>query len=221
MTTKNFVAVGIVFMLVLFAGWLYTAQKGLGEGIPPGGTGDISTTEQTISDGSITIGYDGGEWGLAVRPDQILVTSYIPPCGEDFNYCFYYRGNTYSGTNFDSAGLRVLKRNDLSTEEQCLSALPDGYTNMTPQIATSTTYKTSVFSQVGDAGAGHIASGALYRVAHSNLCYEFETRIGEAQFTNFPEGTIGEFTAANKQTLEGRLLNLLKSISLSNGAKPF
>ena len=81
-------------------------------------TPSATTTAQSISDGTIAFWYSSDEFGLAVTPEQILDHSYIPPCSDDFDYCFYYIGSDYNGTNFESAGLRVEKRSDLTTKDQ-------------------------------------------------------------------------------------------------------
>ncbi len=180
-----------------------------------------ATTTQTISDGTITFAYSSDEFGLAVTPEQVLVKSYIPPCDTDFNYCFYYIGTDYQGTNFESAGLRVKKRTDLSTQAACLQTLPEGYTGITAKVSTTANFSTSVFSPLGDAGAGHYANGALYRLAYKGSCYEFETRIGATQYANFPRGTIKEFMPADQRAMEAKLLQLLKDITLPGGARPF
>jgi len=46
--------------------------------------------DQTVSDGVIKISIPSSEFGLAVTPEQIMVTSYIPPCDENFDYRLYY-----------------------------------------------------------------------------------------------------------------------------------
>src|SRR5437764_619548 len=72
--------------------------------------------DQSISDGTILLNYPSTDFGLAVNPEQILATSYIPPCNPEFNYCLYYNGAEYKGTNFESAGLRIQKRTDMTSE---------------------------------------------------------------------------------------------------------
>lgn len=222
MNTRNLIAILVVLLIIVAAIWLYMGA--FANPTPPvDNTGSTATTTlpQSISDGIVTVAYNGDEFGLAVNTNQILVNSYIPPCSENFDYCFYYVGGAYNGTNFDSAGLRIDKRTDLTTEAQCLTTQPDGYSNLKPVTATSTTYATSKFSPIGDAGAGHIAVGDLYRLYTSSKCYELETRIGTTQFANYPAGTIEEFTDADKATVTGKLGALLKSVSLPSGAHPF
>lgn len=50
------------------------------------------------------------DFGLALHPHQVLVSSYILPCDESFDYCLYYLGRELEGTNFESAGLRIERR---------------------------------------------------------------------------------------------------------------
>ena len=182
-----------------------------------------STPEATesISDGTTTLSYASQAFGLAVTPEQIIPRSYIPPCDTDFNYCFYYIGTEYQGTNFESAGLRVKRRADLTTQSQCLQTLPEGYTGISPSVSGGTDFSTSVFTPLGDAGAGHYAKGTLYRLLYKGSCYEFETRIGASQYANYPRGTIKEFMPADERALEAKLLQLLKDVTLPGGAKPF
>src|SRR5581483_12293852 len=78
---------------------------------------------QAVSDGTITFTYTQN-FGLATAPGQIVTKSYIPACDPQLNYCVYYNAATYQGTNFDSAGLRVQKRTDLTTINICLTTLP-------------------------------------------------------------------------------------------------
>jgi len=173
---------------------------------------------QSISDGTITFFY-APEFGLAVTPEQILVRSYIPPCDEDFDYCLYLISGEYQGTNFESAGLRIKERANLGSPEACLNTPPEGYTVFEPEIHTGQEYATSVFAPVGGAGAGHYARGALYRLFYDSRCYEFETRIGESQFANYPLGAIKEFTDQDRTEVMTHLLEVLNSISLPDGRK--
>ncbi len=179
---------------------------------------DTLTLDQNISDGTIVINYPSSDFGLATNKTQILVTSYIPPCDEGFGYCLYYKGAAYHGTNFESAGIRVQKRVDLAKEKQCLNTPPSGFdANTLPnKTNVANSYSTSVFSNVGDAAAGHMASGSLYRlyIHDKNTCYEFETRIGQTQFANYPTGTIQEFTASDSEKIKTELKQIIDAISL-------
>ncbi len=175
---------------------------------------------QTVSTGKgITFSYPD-DFGLATMPEQVLAKSYIPPCNEGFNYCLYYDGADYQGTNFESAGIGITARTDLSTST-CLSAPPLGYTR--PLVTTTTVnaaYAASVMGPAGDAGAGHYAAGSVYRLLFGNTCYEFETRIGETQFANYPPGAILQFTDAARTTLQQRLRNILDGVALTgNGTQ--
>ena len=152
------------------------------------------------------------DFGLAVNQDQLPANSYIPPCDQGFEYCLYYNGNAYEGTNFESAGIRINRRDDLATKEACLTTPPDGYTNLTPETHEYNNYATGVFQPIGDAAVGHYAEGALYRLALNNTCYEFETRIGTTQFANYEPGTIEEFTKADKAAMENKLHMLLQTV---------
>lgn len=177
-------------------------------------TTTVPALEQSISDGTITLQYST-EFGLAVRPEQILVRPYIPPCDDSFSYCFYYIGTGFQGTNFETAGLRVAKRNELVTAQRCLTTLPEGYAGLTPHVATTSAYATSVIGPLGDAGAGHFAEGEVYRLFTSDSqCYEFETRIGTSQFANYEAGTIREFTDSDKSLVAAELRRMIDAVSI-------
>lgn len=181
-------------------------------------TSNTSVADKTVSDGTILIAYSDKDFALATNASQILVHPYIPPCGEGFDYCFYYNGDAYQGTNFESAGVRIQKRKDITTEKACMSTPPTGYdTSVKPnkQIAKAD-YSSAVFQGVGDAGAGHFVTGDLYRlyVKKSMVCYEFETRIGQTQFANYPEGAILEFTKDDQDKATAMLQTFVNQISL-------
>lgn len=169
----------------------------------------------TLAGGQIAVSYPA-DFGLAVTSTQVQVHSYIPPCDQDFDYCLYYNGSAYQGTNFESAGIRISQRADLKTETACAKTVPAGYTRMTPALYNGSGYTTSAFGPLGDAAAGHYANGTLYRLFFgNNTCYEFETRIGETQFANYPAGTISQFTDAERSDLISRLRSIIDSTSLN------
>lgn len=192
---------------------------------PPPATQSNGTSTQRVSDGTILFTYSPATFGLATNSDQIVVKSYIPACGDgtsNFEYCLYYKGTAYSGTNFESAGLRIQKRRDLTSEKACLETPPAGYAASMKPSATENGvgHTTSGFWPIGDAGAGHMAAGELYRLAHTEpltgdlMCYEFETRIGITQFGNYPAGSIKEFAAGDKAAVQRMLRGILDRITL-------
>lgn len=209
------IAIVILVAFGVFAGRKMPAQS---SNPPP-----VSISLQTISNGTITAAFPPADFGLATNDTQVLVHPYIPPCTPGFDYCLYYIGTAYTGTNFESAGIRIEKRPDLGTKEECLDTPPSGFDASMMPTATSSAdaYSASVFGNVGDAGAGHYASGSLYRLylPVSSSCYEFETRIGQTQFANYPAGTIKEFTSADEAALAGQLKSILDSVTLTSGAK--
>jgi hypothetical protein len=180
-------------------------------------TGTAPAGSQNVSDGTITLTYPTANFGLATSQQQITIHSYIPPCDGDLNYCLYYTGAAYQGTNFESAGIRVQKRTDLTTQAACLNAPPTGFSNFTPTSTSATDYSVSEFTPIGNAGAGHFAKGTLYRLSYNGACYEFETRIGQSQFTNYPSGTIQQFTDAEQASLQTEVVGILNGITLSSG----
>ena len=180
-------------------------------------TGTAPAGSQSVSDGTITLIYPTADFGLATSSQQITTHSYIPPCDADFNYCLYYMGAAYQGTNFDSAGIRVEKRTDLTTQTACLTTPPTGFANFAPTSTTTGDYSMSEFTPVGNAGAGHYSTGTLYRLEYNGACYEFETRIGQSQFANYSSGTIQQFTDADEASLQAEIVGILNSITLSSG----
>lgn len=157
-------------------------------------------------------------FGLAVTPEQVLVESSVPPCAERFDYCLYFNEGTYEGTNFESAGLRIEERTDLTTRDACLSTQPPGYTNLTPEITESDAYATSVFAPIRDAATGQVSEGELHRLAYGDACYEFETRIATSQLGNFEPGAVEAFSEADRQALADRLADLLARVRIEDRA---
>ncbi len=211
----------IALTLLLLVGVWYLRQNPPTLESSPSPSASVSPTpmSQTISTPEITF-TSPSDFGVAVKPEQILVTAYIPPCDTDnMDYCLYYADDVYKGTNFESAGLRIQKRTTLSTERLCTQTPPVGYASTTKPSAThvETEYATSFFTSVGDAAAGHYTSGSLYRlfVKASSTCYEFETRIGESQFANYPEGSIKQFTATDRATVQAKLKDIVNTVTIT------
>jgi hypothetical protein len=188
--------------------------------------GVIEVEEMTLEDGTIpgettslsdgTIAFDQPEdFGLAVTNDQILVTSTIPPCTEEFSYCLYYDGASYGNTNFSSAGVSLRQRADLTTEASCLATQPAGYTGLESSTSTGTGYAMSLFAPLDDAAAGSYSTGEDYRLFASSTCYQFITRVGETQFANAATGTV-EFTEAERNSLLDTLRNIVGNIRLES-----
>ncbi|MDE2019578.1 MAG: hypothetical protein KGJ13_04485 [Patescibacteria group bacterium] len=230
MSTTATVILIIVVAIALIAVWLI-AQTSPGQQVAtPAATGTpgtssyantaaSSTSDQSISDGVISISFPSADFGLATTSSQILARTYIPPCSENFDYCLYYIGNAFQGTNFESAGIRIDKRTDLKTQTACLTTPPEGYTTAPSSTTTSAdTYAASAFA-VGGAATGHYANGTLYRLFYqpSGACYEFETRIGQSQFANYPSGTIRMFTSNDQGALQSEIQRILQTLRLPNG----
>lgn len=179
----------------------------------------MSGTGEQLSFGALTITRDTASFGLAASPAQILVQSYIPPCEDGFDYCLYYTGTAYEGTNFEGAGLGIVRRTDLSDRTMCLQTRPDGYTQLIPSIQEETGYATTKFAPLGDAGAGHFTNEELFRIYVDNGCYELRTRIGQTQFASYPEGTINEFTEQDEEAVRVLLREQIEMVTLSDGSR--
>ena len=176
---------------------------------------------QSISDGTITISYPSSDFGLAVNQNQLFVHAYIPPCNQGFNFCLYYNASTYQGTNFESAGIAINNLSaSLPTTQACLNTPPDGYTNISPTSTIShANYSVSLFANLGNAAVGHYATDNIYRLAYGKQCYEFDARIGETQFANYPAGSIKLFTKSDYNFVESELQSILNTITLPGGEK--
>ena len=208
------VVIVLIGLAAVYYGWKPTAAPAQNTQE----TNATSTMTDTTSDGTITFAHSP-EFGLATNPQQVLVHTYIPPCGQSFDYCLYYNGDAYQGTNFESAGLSISKRPDIANERLCLDTPPQGYNaTVTPGASTSTSaYSASVFSPIGDAAAGHYANGSVYRlwVRSASKCYELETLIGETQYANYPAGSIKQFTADDEHALQDLLRKQLDSVMIT------
>lgn len=217
------VLVAVVLAVALVWVWSRPVQTGSLSGntgtvgLAPSSTG--TNFDQTISTGAFSFSYPSSTFGLATTKEQILVRPNIPPCSEGFDYCVYYIGSAYRGTNFESAGLRIEKRADLKSQTACLTAQPSGYTGLVPKTAASSDYAVGVFGSLGNAAAGHFANGSLYRLYYKNSCYEFETRIGQSDYGNYPPGAIKQFTSADQAQVQGGLQAILDTLTLTSGEK--
>ncbi len=174
-----------------------------------------STTQRIATDGALSIVYSSA-FSLAHKPEEISKQSYIPPCEQGFVFCLYYTGKDYDGTNFDGAGLGVVKRSDIDTESECLDTPPEGYTDVTPISRRETEYSVSAFPRLGDAAAGHYSHDEFYRLYTQSTCYEFLGRIGQSQYGNYEEGTIEEFAADQETTLRAQLRALMQSVTIDD-----
>jgi hypothetical protein len=216
---KTFLSVVVVVVAIWFGWWVFEKGK-TSEPLPNTDNGNGGSIQNSLSDGVIKFSYPK-DFGLAVTQEQLsgMVKAYIPPCSEGFEYCLYYNGVEFQGTNFESAGIRFNQRADLTTEKFCLNTSPLGYSNIGPStnsLNPSSEYSASVFSPLGDAGAGHYANGELYRIFVKSpaVCYELETRIGETQFANYPAGTVSQFNESNRNNLYTKFTQVFNSLAL-------
>lgn len=237
---KNKIYIGLVIIVVFLAAlfiarfsspedtWLCVNGQWVKHGTPSSpapttGCGNSPVEKpfsQSISDSLLTLRYTS-DFGLATNDTQILVKSYIPPCDSGFLYCIYYIGTEYNGTIFESAGVRYQRRTDLTSEQKCLNTEPVGYApdSLVQKTSTSSDYTTSKFGPIGDAGAGHYATGELYRLFYGNKCYELETRIGETQFANYLPGAIKEFTSADRTSVQKELRRIVDNLTINSTGK--
>ncbi len=212
----------IVAIIILILGYFFFVRNNGDESdtsmVMPSSGEEANLDRHVMAGGEVSFGRPQ-DFNLAVSGEPLMVSSVIPPCDQGFEYCLYYKGDDYKGTNFESAGLRLGRRQDLESEKDCLNTPPQGY-DMAPTASSSQpAYATSVFSHLGDAAAGHYATGILYRLWSGSSCYEFETRVAESQFANYPEGSIQKFTdedRANAQTKLKAVLGNVRIVSMED-----
>jgi hypothetical protein len=188
---------------------------GVIEVVAVGPVGSLGPALHTVAGGDLTFERPA-DFGLAVSADQVPNYAAVPPCSTSFDYCLYYNVPTYANTNFESAGLRIERRAELISETACLTTRPAGYANLAPQTREEDEYAVSVFDPLQSAATGQSAVGTLYRLVFNNQCWELETRLGVSNLQNFPAGARTEFTPADRQTVEGRLNNLLFNIRFTD-----
>lgn len=182
----------------------------------PDAAAESMDTTLVLTGGDVLVSYPEG-FGLAVTQEQLQVSSQIPPCDEGFDYCIYLASGAYDGTNFSSAAVRIQQRDDLTTEADCVLAQPGGYSGLVPVIAGASDFATTMYQPVDQGAAGHFSRGSLGRLYYESVCYEFEPRVAQAQFSNFPTGTLEEFDADDLDTTEGLLMSVLDSVTLPDG----
>lgn len=151
-------------------------------------------------------------FGLAVKKEQILKKSYIPPCKEGFDYCLYYNGKKYKNTNFETAGVGFYILKNIG-EEACLS-VNDYHGRKDLHSETINGIEFIVFSS-GDAAMGHYASDRVYRTFQNGECYVFIARIGVSQFENYEPGTIEKFTPEMEKKVRNALKKILQGITFN------
>src|SRR5690606_28999710 len=95
-----------------------------GLAIHAGSSGDGSMPDLHVAASGRLVFVRPGDFGLAVHRDQLPVLGVVPPCDEGFDYCLYYLGDEFEGTNFSNAGVRIERREDLGTVASCLSTPP-------------------------------------------------------------------------------------------------
>lgn len=184
---------------------------------PPVAETPALTFAPGYTDGDITM-TGAPDFSLATTATEVAEQGVIPPCNAGFDGCFTYSGAALDGTNFGSAGVRIWRRADLAAPAACLNTQPDGYQGLAVATHDGGTYATSVFAGVGDAAAGHVAEGAVYRLAYLGICWEFETRIAQTQPGNYDPGTIRPFTDADEAAVTSALRAMIDSVTLPGGA---
>ena len=221
--TKAIIVLFLIILVVIWALKLRAEQNVQSRSNAlsvPMGSSTISF-DLSVSDGTITFAYPSSDFALATDPMQMTVRSYILPCDQDLSNCLYYVGTKYKGTNFETAGLRIEKRVDYTNAVACMNTAPINFAPGTKpdSIASDNGYFSAVYSNIGYAGAGHTASGSLYRlyIERNSSCYEFETRIGQSQFSNYPAGSIRKFSASDAEAVKNELKLMLEHVSLNSG----
>ena len=197
-----------------------TASSAVPGGEPAeGDPSPVDTQDDTtlaLADSAVLITYPDG-FDLAVTPEQVLVDSQVPPCDEGFDYCIYLHADEFADTNFSSAGLGIVARDDLTNEASCMLQQPDGYVDLVPIVAGASDYATTMYHGVDQGAAGHHSSGSVGRLYYDSACYEFETRVAQAQLSNFPSGAVQEFDEADEEATAARLMSVMARVTLPDG----
>ena len=220
-------AILIIIVLVIIGGfWYFHAHPGTGTNVPT--TTATSTTTGTsglpAQAGPTTtptgLTFDPGTYSLAVTAEPLLVTSYIPPCDDGFDYCIYKNDSEFAGTNFDSAGISITHRPDLTTQTLCLQTPPSAYAgslNPTSKV-TADAYAASVFANLGNGAAGHSAIDSYYHLFDraNSTCTELDVRVSQTAYGNYPTGTIQQFTTADQVQVSSELMNILDTMQVGS-----
>lgn len=153
------------------------------------------------------------DFALAVKNEQILEKSYIPPCKSGFEYCLYYTGNNYKNTNFESAGVGFYVLKNIGKTD-CFAA--DKYNGRKENLHNETIQGIpfTVFTS-GDAAMGHYANDVVFRTFQHGKCYQFVARIGTSQFKNYPPGSIKKFTPVMEKKVMNALRNIIQEINFN------
>jgi hypothetical protein len=220
MKTQNLVIM-VVVLLIILLGALYFARPVAPIGAVPANNGTAANTQpqSVTTPGGLTFSY-ADPYALAATPEEVQAQAVIPACDQGFQYCIYRTGTQYAGTNFESAGISINERADLSSQATCITTQPEGYTGLKPTTKSQNGFVTGVFA-VGGAAAGSSESGAVYRAWDGKTCHELRTRVAESQFANYPAGSKVEFTSADRQQVFVELQSILNEMTINGTSVGF
>jgi hypothetical protein len=140
--------------------------------------------------------------------------SYIPVCDNDAIVCLKYPEDEYRGYNFEAAAFSVTALPRPTTRAKCLSYVGDRTCKpMNTTVRGGVKFATA---SCGEGGLGHNASGPSYRTYHRGTCYQLSVRIATSEFVNFPEGSVQEFSRADREKVEQLLRIPVESFRLRN-----
>ncbi len=216
MHTKLAVMLACVVMGVVAVLWLWPFAESGGE--VSKAPGPVPTV--VLPKSKIGFRYDTVLYLFAKAGESLASDSVIPPCDESFEYCIYRTSEGYAGTNFSTAGLRITQRTDLTEEEACTGTEPAGYSGLAVKRRGGEGYSVSVFGPRTGAAAGQRSFSAVYRLFTKGYCYEFEARVAESQFENYPAGTIERFTSAEREIVYSGLVDILTTTSREGSSVP-
>jgi hypothetical protein len=153
------------------------------------------------------------DFGFNTNNSQIQSLGYIPVCDQTTVGCIFYTGNTYTGTNFESAGVSINFNKSLDTEAKCYNFKVS--TNEAQTAAADVTINGVTFKSAtgGGAGAGHFMKTQEYRNFRNNLCYEITQRVGSTNIGNYEPGTVKEF---NENEVWQKLQLIINTFKFSN-----
>lgn len=138
---------------------------------------------------------------FTIDKGQMEKAGYIPVCNPETTLaCVYYPQETYTGTNFESAGVAVGVIKEATSQSECETArFSDEKGTRIISGVSFTSYRQ------GEGAAGHVSEGADYLSFRNNRCYIISSRINTSVFENYEPGTIEKFTDQQRTTQQQAL----------------
>lgn len=199
------------FLMVIFSACGSTNKtKAANQKVEETSNKESQDSYKHVSAGGVYSFQQPKDFGLATKKEQILVSSYIPVCKSNFDYCLYYTGGKYEDTNFGAAGIGFYGLENMNKED-CFSVKKYNGPKMNQHTEMINGTKFTVFSS-GGAALGHYANEVIYRTFKNGKCYTFIARISHSQYENYEEGSIEKFTSTMKKNIQDKLKEIIYTI---------